>query len=133
MIEGIIPNDERAIRDTRQIFKYSQGAKVTVLVMQNGDLLIGKKEKDGKVRQARYVTYNYLAGLQSSNENFIFIIVLLVLSCVLALMFLNNSFYYVLGVILLIFFMNLLNEAKKQAHKKMLKEKITKICEKHFG
>ncbi|MFA5359770.1 MAG: hypothetical protein WC349_02305 [Patescibacteria group bacterium] len=137
-MEEIISVEARSIGDSieivRQIRLYCKDDELAIVApMPNGDLLIGKEEADGRVRQARYIAYNYSFMLKRSDGRFIFTIALLALSCIFAITFLADSFYYILGVILFIFFMTLLREAGKKAHKEKLKENVAKICENTFG
>lgn len=137
-MEEIISFEAQAIRDSleivRQIRLYCKDDELAIVApMPNGDLLIGKEEADGRVRQARYIAYNYSFMLKRSDGRFFYAVALLVLSCIFAITFLADSFYYILGVILFIFFMTLLREAGKKAHKEILREKVKKICQDTFG
>lgn len=137
-MEEIMSIEAQAIRDSMEIVRqtrlYCKDDEVAIVApMPNGDLLIAKEEEDGRVRQVRYIAYNYSFMLKRSDGRFFSAVALLALSCIFSLTYLADSFYYILGVVIFIFFMTLLREAGKKAHKEKLKENVAKICENTFG
>ncbi len=137
-MEEIISIEAQAIRDSmeivRQTRRYCEDGEVAIVApMPNGDLLIGKEEKDGRVRQARYIAYNYSFMLKRSDEKFFSTVILFVLFCFFSLIFFADSFYYILGLTIFVIFMAILREAGKKAHKEKLKENVAKICQDTFG
>lgn len=137
-MEEIISIEARSIGDSIEIVRqtrlYCKDDEIAIVApMPNGDLLIGKEEEDGRVRQARYIAYNYSFMLKRSDGRFFSAIALLALSCIFSLTYLADSFYYILGVVIFILFMTLLREAGKKAHKEILRERVKKICQDTFG